>query len=145
MSIMDTLIQISVAVIAVAFVILLYSLVQTLKILRAGLDEMRLTISQLRTDVTQIAVDVKEAVHNTNAMTLDIRTKLNSLDVLFTSVNDIGHTIHTFTGAAKESAASLVSSIKSGSGKPVRNNGIFHTIYDGVISSIRIWNKIKKI
>lgn len=145
MTVMDMLIQISIAVIAFAFVILLYSLVQTLKILRAGLDEMRLTISQLRTDVTQIAVDVKEAVHNTNAMTLDVRTKLNSLDVLFTSVNDIGHAIHTFTGAAKESASSLVSSIKSGSGKPARENGIINTIYDGIVSSIRIWNKIKKI
>lgn len=145
MTVMDMLIQVSIAVIAFAFVILLYSLVQTLKILRAGLDEMRLTISQLRTDVTQIAVDVKEAVHNTNAMTLDVRTKLNSLDVLFTSVNDIGHAIHTFTGAAKESASSLVSSIKSGSGKPARENGIINTIYDGIVSSIRIWNKIKKI
>lgn len=144
MTVMDMLIQISIAVIAVAFVILLYSLVQTLKILRAGLDEMRLTISQLRTDVMQITVDVKEAVHNTNAMTLDVRTKLNSLDVLFTSVNDIGHTIHTFTGAAKESAASVVSSIKS-SGKPVRDNSIISTILDGVISTIRIWNKLKKI
>lgn len=137
--------QITIAVIAIAFLILLYSLIQTLKILRAALEEMRQTIGQLRTEVTQISVDVKAAVHNTNAMTLDLRTKLSPLDVLFTSVNDIGHAIHSFTGAARETAASLAASIKSANKKPVEEPGMLSMIYDGVISMIRIWNKVKKI
>lgn len=145
MDTMDILMQISIAVIAVAFLILLYSLIQTLKALRAGLDEMRQTIGTLRTEVTQISVEVKEAVHNTNAMTLDVREKLSSLDVLFASVNDIGHALHSFTGAARESAASVVASIKNESKKPPEEPGIVSTIYNGVISSIRVWNKLKKI
>ncbi|NIK80219.1 uncharacterized protein YoxC [Paenibacillus castaneae] len=142
---MDIVIQISVAVIAVAFLVLLYSLVQTLKTLRGTLEETRETIGQLRTEVTQISVDVKEAIHNTNEMTRDVRTKLRSLDVLFTSVNDIGHAIHSFTGVARESAASLVSSIKRESNKPLKEPGMLSTVYDGIISTIRFYNKVKKV
>lgn len=144
---MDMLLQISIAVIAIAFLVLLYSLIQTLKTLRGTLEEMRLTVGSLRTEVTQISVEVKEAVHNTNAMTLDVRSKLSSLDVLFASVNDLGHALHSFTGAAKESAASVVASIK-GEGKkakPAGEPGLISTVYDGVISTIRVWNKVKNI
>ncbi|MFX3634377.1 MAG: DUF948 domain-containing protein [Candidatus Pristimantibacillus sp.] len=150
---MDLFIQISVVIIALAFVVLMYSIVQTMKVLKAAIDEIRLTVGQLRTDVSQITVDVKEAIHNTNAMTLDVRSKLSSLDVLFTTVNDIGQTIHTFTGAAKQSAASLVTSIKKDNRREVKQesshkaaeSGMASAIIDGVISSLRIWRKIKKI
>ncbi len=145
MKTMELLMQISMAVIAIAFLVLLYSIIQTLKILRGALAEMQQTLSSLRTEVTQISVEVKEAVHHTNAMTLDVRTKLSSLDVLFASVNDLGHALHSFTGAAKESAASVVATIKGGKKKPAGEPGVLSTIYDGVISTIRIWNKVKKI
>lgn len=149
---MSLFIQISIVIIAIAFVILMYSLVQTLKILKDALNEIRLTIGQLRTDVSQITVDVKEAIHNTNAMTLDVREKLSSLDVVFETVNDIGQTIHTFTRAAKESAVGLVTPKKDSDKDSIRNessnhaikSGVGSAIIDGVVSSLRIWNKIKK-
>lgn len=142
---MDLIMQISIAVIAVAILVLLYSLIQTLKTLRGALDEMRQTVGSLRTEVTQISVEVKEAVHNTNKMTQDVRTKLSSLDVLFASVNDIGHALRSFTGMARESAASVVASIKNESKKPAEEPGIVSTLYNGVISTIRIWNRVKKV
>lgn len=146
---MDIVIQISVAVIAIAFVVLLYFLVQAVKTLTGTLEETRKTIGQLRAEVTQISVDVKEAVHNTNAMTQDVRSKLKSLDVIFTSVNDIGHAIHAFTGAAKESAASITARLRKDRRVPapaaVKEPGVLSVIYDGIISSVRIWNKVKKI
>ncbi|CAM4323462.1 DUF948 domain-containing protein [Paenibacillus alkaliterrae] len=142
---MDSILQISVAVIAVAFVVLMYFLVQTLKTLTGALEETKKTIGQLREEVSQISVDVKEAVHHTNAMTMDVRSKLRSLDMIFTSVNDIGHAIHAFTGAARESAASLTAALKKERQKPLREPMMLSTLYDGIISSIRIWNKVKKI
>lgn len=150
---MDLFIQVSVVIIALAFVILMYSIIQTMKVLKAAIDEIRLTVGQLRSDVSQITVDVKEAIHNTNAMTLDARAKLSSLDVLFTTVNDIGQTIHSFTGAAKQTAASLVTTIKKDNSRTAKDesckkaadSGMASAIIDGVISSLRIWRKIKKI
>ncbi|MCA0756022.1 DUF948 domain-containing protein [Paenibacillus sp. N4] len=144
---MDIIIQISVAVIAIAFVVLLYFLVQAVKTLTSTLEETRKTIGQLRAEVTQISVDVKEAVHNTNVMTQDVRSKLKSLDVIFTSVNDIGHAIHSFTGAAKESAASITAKLRRDRIAPAtaKEPSVLSVIYDGIISSVRIWNKVKKI
>ncbi|MFF2090228.1 DUF948 domain-containing protein [Paenibacillus sp. NPDC058174] len=151
---MDLFIQICVAVIAVAFIILMYSVIQTMKVLKATLDELRLTVGQLRTDVSQITVDVKEMIHNTNAMTLDVRGKLSALDVVFTTVNDIGQALHSFTGVIKQSAASVVSSIKaddrpaaleSGRERQDTSHSLASAVIDGVSSSLRIWNKIKKI
>jgi uncharacterized protein YoxC len=57
---MELIIQISIAVIAVAFVVLLFFLIQAVKTLTGTLEETRMTIGQLRTEVTQISVDVKE-------------------------------------------------------------------------------------
>lgn len=143
---MDIVIQISVAVIAIAFLVLLYSLVKTLKTVRGTLEETRQTIGQLRTEVSQISVDVKQAIHNTNAMTQDVRTKLSSLNVLFASVNDIGHAIQSFTGVARESAASIASTIKRESSIPVKEpSSKLSSIYNTILSTAVFWNKIKKV
>jgi len=144
---MDTFIQVSIGVIAVAFVILMYSVIQTMKVLKGALDEMRLAINQVRTDVSHISVEMKEAIHHTNAMTLDVRTKLRSLDVVFTAVNDIGQTIQSVTGPVKEVAASLLPAREkrnAARSKSIDKSLIAGAIADGIISSMRIWKKIKK-
>ncbi|MBD2868019.1 DUF948 domain-containing protein [Paenibacillus arenilitoris] len=141
---MDTLVQISVAIIAVAFVVLLVSLLQTLKTLRAGLDEMRLALSQLRTDVSELAVDAKETIRHTNALTLDIRAKLNTFNSAFQSVQQIGQAVQAVTGAAKEAAAGLVTTVKKAGPKPAGPYGIADAIGDGFVFAMRTWSKMKK-
>lgn len=150
---MDTLIQVSIVVIAVSFVILIIAFIQTMKVLKAALNEIRLTIGQLRSDVSQITVDMKEAIHHTNAMTLDVRTKLSSLDIVFTAVNDIGQTVHSITGPVKEIASSLIPSsnrdkqprVKRSIAKTsIDSNKLASAIVDGVMSSMRIWKKMKR-
>ncbi|MFC5404735.1 DUF948 domain-containing protein [Cohnella soli] len=131
---MELTIQISAAVIAIAVIVLLCFLVWTFRTLTETLKETKQTIVQIRTEVTQMSMDVKEAVHNTNLITRDVRLKLSSLDGLFNSFNDIGNVLQSFTGAAKECAASSA-----------KESGILVSIYDGILSAIRIWNKVKKI
>jgi len=144
---MDLLIQGGIIVIAIAFIILLYSIIQTMKVLKAAIEEMRLMIGQVRTDVSHISDDMKEAIHNTNAMTLDVRKKLSSLDILFTTVNEIGQTLHAFTGVAKDSAAEVATTMQNTTGsKPQKkSNHITSAIIDGVISTLRIVKKVKRI
>lgn len=170
---MDLLIQIGLIIIAIAFIILMYSIIQTMKVLKAAIEEMRLMITQVRTDVSHISGDMKEAIQNTNAMTLDIRTKLNSLNILFTTVNDIGQTLHAFTGVAKASATKVAATMQrartggisndsttdstsgstsgstsdstSGSNSQNNRSDVTSAIIDGVISTLRIVKKIKRI
>ena len=149
---MDIFIQIIIAVITVAFVILMFFLIQTIKALTSTLNEVRNTVGELRTDVSEISGDVKEMIHNTTEMTLDVRTKLRSLDVVFATVHDIGQTLHSFTGVMKETAAGLVATVKnkaqrevydSGTARP-SNGKITSAITDGIISSLRIWRQLKQ-
>jgi hypothetical protein len=85
-----------------------------------------------------------------------VRTKLKSLDSVFSSVNDIGHAIQAFTGAAKESAATITAKLRKNSKLPLQQAvraqelqkpqapPALNAIYDGIVSSIRIWRKLKK-
>ena len=149
---MDLFIQIGMIIITIAFIILMYSIVQTLKVLKAAIEEMRLMIGQVRTDVSHISEDMKEAIHNTNEMTLDVRKKLSSLNILFATVNDIGQAVHSFTGIAKESAANLATTLKKDQRQTIQSDrvpekqsdGISNAIIDTIISSLRIWKRVKK-
>ena len=149
---MDLFIQIGIIIITIAFMILMYSIVQTLKVLKAAIEELRLMIGQVRTDVSHISEDVKEAIHNTNKMTLDIRKKLSSLNILFATVNDIGQAVHSFTGIAKASAVNLATTLKkdqrqteqSDPNTSKRSDGISTAIIDTIITSLRIWKRVKR-
>ena len=149
---MDLFIQIGMIIITIAFIILMYSIVQTLKVLKAAIEELRLMIGQVRTDVSHISEDVKEAIHNTNEMTLDVRKKLSSLNILFATVNDIGQAIHSFTGIAKDSATNLATTLKKNERQTVQSDlntfkqsdSISTAIVDTIIASLRIWKRVKR-
>ncbi|GLX66492.1 DUF948 domain-containing protein [Paenibacillus glycanilyticus] len=154
---MDLFIQIIIAVITVAFVILMFFLIQTIKALTATLDEVRSTVGELKNDVSQISGDVKEMIHHTNEMTLDVRTKLRSLDVVFATIHDIGQTLHSFTGVMKETAVGIVHNMKDkAKTKPEvydeqanqanrkSSGNVTNALADGILSSVRIWRKLKQ-
>ena len=168
---MELLIQIGIVIVAIAFIILMYSIVQTMKVLKSAIEEMRLMIGEVRSDVSRISDDMKETIHNTNEMTVDIRHKLSSLNIVFAAVNDIGQAIQSFTGIAKSSAAQLAAAVEQKQNQRQHQNRqnnqnssldrqnhakndrqeedmqphISSVIIDGVISSLRIWKKIKRV
>ncbi|NOU73151.1 DUF948 domain-containing protein [Paenibacillus sp. LMG 31458] len=106
------LVQISAIIAAVAFVFLVFYLIQTLKSLKNSLDEITLTMGQMKDEVTQISSEVQDVILNTNEMAIDVRVKLSKLNHLFSSVNDVGQVIHELTSSVKQSAASLISAVK---------------------------------
>lgn len=106
------LVQISAIIAAVAFVFLVFYLIQTLKSLKNSLDEITLTMGQMKDEVTQISSEVQDVILNTNEMAIDVRVKLSKLNHLFSSVNDIGQVIHELTSSVKQSATSLISAVK---------------------------------
>lgn len=106
------LIGISAIIAAVAFVVLVYYLVETLKSLKQSLDEMRGVMTEVKADISTIAVEVKDVVHQTNQMTSNVRTKLNALDSLFDSVNDIGQIARELSQTVKQTAVTAIRSFK---------------------------------
>lgn len=150
---MELVTQISVAIIAIAFVCAVYFIVQTLKVLKSTLEELRSTIGKVTTDVTQVTDEVRLIIHQTNAVTMDVREKLDTLDGLFQTVGDLGDAAHTLTSAAKQTAASIAAANQSEQltavSKESRAKGgksdhkVMMAIVDGIASSLRIWKKLK--
>lgn len=139
------LVQISAIIAAVAFVFLVFYLIQTLKSLKNSLDEITLTMGQMKDEVTQISSEVQDVILNTNEMAIDVRVKLSKLNHLFSSVNDIGQVIHELTSSVKQSATSLISAVKQTNltqqTQPLSTK--WKTILQGAALSYEMLQKIK--
>lgn len=106
------LVQMSAIIAAVAFVFLVFYLIQTLKSLKNSLDQITLTMGQMQNEVTQISSEIQDVILNTNEMAIDVRGKLSKLNHLFSTAQDVGQVIHELTLSVKQSATSLVSAVK---------------------------------
>ncbi|OAS17333.1 DUF948 domain-containing protein [Paenibacillus oryzisoli] len=139
------LLQISVCVVAVAFVFLVFYLIQTLKSLKHSLDEITSTMGQMKTEVTEISSDVKDVILNTNEVAIDMRMKLSTLNHLFGTVQDVGQVLHELSSSVKQSASSLIASVKPTevSKKTSPLNGKLKAILQGATMTLEIWDKIK--
>lgn len=133
------LVQISAIIAAVAFVFLVFFLIQTLKSLKNSLDEITLTMGQMKNEVTQISSEVQDVILNTNEMAIDVRVKLSKLNHLFSSVHDVGQVIHELTSSVKQSATSLVSAVKQT--QPLSTK--WKTILQGAAISYEMLQKMK--
>ncbi|UKS26386.1 DUF948 domain-containing protein [Paenibacillus sp. HWE-109] len=139
------LFQISAIIAAVAFVFLVFYLIQTLKSLKHSLDEITSTMGQMKNEVTQISSEVQDVILNTNEMAIDVRVKLAKLNHLFSSVNDVGQVIHELTTSVKQSATSLLSAVKQTSimKEGAKPNHKWQTIIQGAAISFDMWQKMK--
>ncbi|NQX70164.1 MULTISPECIES: DUF948 domain-containing protein [Paenibacillus] len=139
------LIQISAIIVAVAFVFLVFYLIQTLKSLKHSLDEITSTMGQMKNEVTQISSEVQDVILNTNEMAIDVRVKLAKLNHLFGSVNDVGQVIHELTTSVKQSATSLISAVKQTSimKEGAKPSPKWQAIIQGAAISFDMWQKMK--
>ncbi|MDD9271012.1 DUF948 domain-containing protein [Paenibacillus sp. GCM10023248] len=139
------LVQISAAIAAVAFVFLVFYLIQTLKSLKLSLDQITLTMGQMKEEVSQISSEVQDVILNTNEMAVDVRGKLAKLNHLFSSVNDIGQVIHELTSSVKQSATGLIDAVKQ-TRLPTETPALsrkWQTIWQGAQVSLEMWKKLK--
>ncbi|WP_409340690.1 DUF948 domain-containing protein [Paenibacillus sp. MBLB4367] len=139
------LLQISAIMVAIAFVVLTFFLIQTLQSLKGSLDEITLAMGQMKNEVKEISEEVKDVIGNTNEMALDLRMKLSKLNHVFGSVNDVGQAVHEITSSVKQSAASLAASLKqtiSGKTSSART-GRWHAVLDGIAAALDLWHKLR--
>jgi len=132
------LLQISAVIVAVSFVILTFYLIQTLKSLKGSLDEMTLAMGQMKNEAKEISEEVKEMIGNTNDIAVDMRMKLSKLDHAFGSVNDVGQAVHELTSAARQTASSLLASLKRNGSRACEpeRSGRWQAVWEGVITAV---------
>ena len=93
---MILIVYISVAVIAVAFLILVFYLSRTLRSLQVTLDNVASTLSGLEKQMEGVTSETTELLHKTNKLAEDIQQKSESLNTVVDAVKDVGTSLQRF-------------------------------------------------
>ncbi|WP_110931361.1 DUF948 domain-containing protein [Paenibacillus bouchesdurhonensis] len=115
--------QISVALIAVAFVVLVIFLVKTLKAAEKSLDKTTQTLQEIQKTVDELSYEVKQVVRQANSITEDVEHKMKQLDPVLESVKNVGDVLNEVTLAAKQVSTSLIGRMKKTSHKAASKTG----------------------
>jgi uncharacterized protein YoxC len=138
------LIDISVAVIAAAFVALTVYLIMTLRSVRDSLHQANQTLTKVQLQVDEVSRETVTIMRTTNQITDDLHKKLKHVDALFESVSDVGEAVNQVTSSMKQVSATVTKSITHGveSGVHKQQKRIDEVIHWTNIA-FSLWQKIQ--
>jgi uncharacterized protein YoxC len=102
----EIILYLSVALVAIAFFILVVYLVKTLKRVQDTLQSLTKTIEGMEKQVNEIGTETSQLLHKTNAVADDVQKKMESLNRLFDTVKQVGATIQTFNDSLAKQLSS---------------------------------------
>jgi uncharacterized protein YoxC len=95
---MEIILYLSVALIAIAFFVLVIYLSKTLKSLQGTLTSVSKTLIGLEKQLDGVTSETTALLQKTNALATDIGHKSESLNSVVESVKDVGATVNKFNG-----------------------------------------------
>ncbi|MEH7176527.1 DUF948 domain-containing protein [Neobacillus vireti] len=98
---MEIILYFSVALIAIAFLVLVIYLSKTLKSLQGTLQSVSTTLSGLEKQLDGVTKETTELLQKTNALAEDIQEKSQNLNSVVTAVKDVGATVSKFNGSLR--------------------------------------------
>lgn len=98
---MEIILYLSVALIAIAFLVLVIYISKTLKALQETLSSVSKTLVGLEKQLDGVTSETSVLLHKTNALADDIQHKAESLTSVVDAVKDIGNTVNQFNGTLK--------------------------------------------
>jgi uncharacterized protein YoxC len=98
---MQIILYLSVALIAIAFLVLVIFLSTTLKSLQVTLASVSKTLTGLEKQLDGVTTETTILLHKTNALADDIQQKSESLNSVVIAVKDVGTTVSKFNGTLK--------------------------------------------
>lgn len=96
------IIEISVAVIALAFTALVFYLIAFIRSSQVTLGQVNQTLSDARKQIDQLSGEAKKVIEHANQMSTDLQTKMETLDPIFNAVEDLGNLLENKTNSLKE-------------------------------------------
>jgi len=122
---MDTnqIIAWSVAVAALAFVVLCGFLIALLRKAQSSLDTAQAAFREVKETVDGLQGEVRKLAGSVNDVASDVRGKLRSTDPLFQAVRDVGIILQEVTGTAREAAGNAARSLRKKSASPAGEGG----------------------
>lgn len=135
------IIEISVALIALAFVALVIYLIVFLKAMRKTLVQVNHTLIDVRKTLDEVGGEASKIMKHTNQLSFDLKRKMESLDPMFTAFSNVGDYLEQKTFSLKR--AILPSGEKEEpSEEPISSRA--SEVFDFINTSLRLWQKIKK-
>lgn len=107
-----SLIDLSVFMIAVAFLVLVYYIIKTLKAIQKSAEEMNQGLIHINSQIDVIGKETTELLQNTNKLTVDLQEKSKSLDSIFQSIDDVGSAVQQVTASARQVSSSLADTVQ---------------------------------
>lgn len=114
---LQIILYLSIAVIAVAFLILVIYLSKTLKSLQVTLDSVSKTLSGLEKQLDGVTSETTALLHKTNALAEDIGQKSESLNSVVNAVKDVGDTVRSFNGSIQKVTSTVNSQLEENKDK----------------------------
>ena len=105
--------QISVALIAVAFAVLVFFLIRTLKSAQGSLDNVSQTLQEVQKTIDELSYEVKQTVRHANDITVDVQHKMKKIDPVMESVENLGEVLNEVTAAAKQVSTTLMAKFQT--------------------------------
>jgi uncharacterized protein YoxC len=99
---MEIILYLSVALIAIAFLVLVIYLAKTLNSLQETLSSVSKTLTGLEKQLDGVTLETTELLQKTNALADDIQEKSKNLNSVVTAVKDVGATVNKFNGSLKK-------------------------------------------
>lgn len=93
---MEVLLYISVAAIAVAFIVLVFYVISTLKRVSKTLEDVSETVTNVQSQLKGVLEETETMVKRTSSLAEDIQKKSEKLDPLLDSINGLGKTVQNF-------------------------------------------------
>ncbi|KAB2338867.1 DUF948 domain-containing protein [Cytobacillus depressus] len=104
---MQLILYLSVAVIAIAFFILVIYLSKTLKSLQGTLESVSKTLIGLEGQLEGVTRETTALLEKTNALAEDIQHKSASLNSVVDAVKDVGNSVRNFNGSIQKITGSI--------------------------------------
>ncbi|WP_379131336.1 DUF948 domain-containing protein [Paenibacillus sp. sgz500958] len=102
------IIELSVALVAVAFAILVFFLIKTLKSAKESLDKVSQTLQEVQKTIDELTYEVKTTVRHANDITLDVQGKIQKIDPIMDTVKNLGDVMSELTLSMKQVSVSAL-------------------------------------
>lgn len=102
----------SVALIAVAFAVLVVYLIKTLLAAKDSLEKTTQTLQEVQQTIDELSYEVKQMVRHANDITVDVEHKMKQIDPVMKSVKNLGEVLSEVTLAAKQASSAMIHKFK---------------------------------
>jgi uncharacterized protein YoxC len=138
------LIELSVAIIAVAFVGLTAYVIISLRSINETVQTVSRTLEKVQLHVDEVTRETVVLMKSTTQITEDLHNKLKHVDALFESVGEVGDAVNQVTASMKQVSATVTKSITHGveSGVHKQQKRIDEVIHWTNVA-INLWQKFQ--